>query len=308
MVGMVTRTIEETAASILRVLLLHQRTSTDCEEHPCPRCLRAHLPHITRAIESGEPIRLVLPAFPCKSPSARKVLGPVPDLAERLALDFLQSLCDRVESLHPPGAELVICSDGRVFGDLIHVADADISRYQAELGAMLAGHPALRLFDLDDHYRGIGHARMRALLEEHYADPFDVLRAEVRAGGEPLSLYRGVTRFLLEDSAGGPGSRSALQRDCRDRAYGVIRRSKAWGRLVGERFPHAVRLSIHPQPCGSDKLGILLMDCDDSWLTPWHGVALLWGGRYLLVKRYQAEALGAELVTVNGRPSHYRAP
>ena len=241
-----------------------------------------------------------------------KVIGPAPDMAERLALEFLQRLCERIATIHPPGAELVICSDGRVFGDLIHVKDADISRYQTELAAMTAtaGATSLRLFNLDDHYQGIGHDDMRGLLEETYADPLDELKAEIRAGGEPLSLYRGVTRFLLEDM-GGPGysgSKAALQRDCRERAYGVIRRSKAWGKLVAERFPEAVRLSIHPQPCGSEKLGILLMDSDDAWLTPWHGVALLWDGRFLLVKRYQAEAMGADLVMVDGKPSHFAAP
>jgi pyoverdine/dityrosine biosynthesis protein Dit1 len=131
----------------------------------------------------------------------------------------------------------------------------------------------------------------------------------VREGGDVLTLYRGITRFLLED-ADRPDckkSRAALQRECRERAYGVIQRSRAWGSLIAERFTEAVRLSIHPQPCGSDKLGINLLEASDNWITPWHGTAVGVRGRFVLMKRYQAEALGADLVYLHGRPSHYVA-
>ena len=96
----------------------------------------------------------------------------------------------------------------------------------------------------------------------------------------------------------------SIQKESRVRAYTVIQRSKAWGELVEKYFPDAVRLSIHPQACGSKKLGIKLIE-PDNWQTPWHGVAVLVDGRYTLLKRAQAESLGAHLVTRFGRPSHY---
>src|SRR5205807_2343539 len=63
---------------------------------------------------ADEPVHFVLPAFPVKSPSRRKTFGPLPDLAEELALSFLQSVCDEVADVHRPGAKITICSDGRV--------------------------------------------------------------------------------------------------------------------------------------------------------------------------------------------------
>ncbi|WP_436318709.1 L-tyrosine/L-tryptophan isonitrile synthase family protein [Streptomyces griseofuscus] len=45
-------------------------------------------------------------------------------------------------------------------------------------------------------------------------------------------------------SADWTGTRSALQRACRQRAYGVIQRGRAWGTLIAEHHPRAVRLSI----------------------------------------------------------------
>jgi pyoverdine/dityrosine biosynthesis protein Dit1 len=184
-----------------------------------------------------------------------------------------------------------------VFSDLVHISDSNVTRYQAELGTMIdeTGPDALDLFNLDDEYTGCTHTTMRRVLVGRYGEDLEMLKKQVRAGGEQLKLYRGITRFLLED-ADTPdyqGSRAALQRECRERAYGVIQRSKAWGNLVAERFPDAVRLSIHPQSCGSAKLGIELVESRNNWLTPWHGTAVDVGGKFVLMKRSYSAGVAA---------------
>ncbi|WP_086827307.1 L-tyrosine/L-tryptophan isonitrile synthase family protein [Allokutzneria sp. NRRL B-24872] len=297
------------AAAVLRLLMAYQRRLPGEHPSPCPPCEAPHLRRIEAAMAEGREIQLVLPAFPAKSPNRAKTLSHLPDMAERVALEFLQSLCDRIERVYPPGARFIICSDGRVFGDLIGVPDADITAYRRELLAMIEqiGAERLDVFDLDDVDLGLGHDAMREHLVTHYAQPVESVRAEVKAGGQALSIYRGMTRFLFEDQLGPDyeGSRAAALREARRRAYGVIQRSRAWGALLAERFADAVRLSIHPQPCGADKLGVLLMETADSWLTPWHGVAVVVDGQAELAKRADAERLGATLVRRGGRPSHY---
>ncbi|MFB9903258.1 L-tyrosine/L-tryptophan isonitrile synthase family protein [Allokutzneria oryzae] len=303
----------EVAVAVLRLLMAYQRqlpSGDTCRELPCAACDEPHLRKITAAMATGREIQLVLPAFPAKSPNRAKTISHLPDMAERVALEFLQSLCDRIERLYPPGARFVICSDGRVFGDLIGVPDEAVTAYRRELVAMIdqIGAERLDVFDLDDVHLGVDdHAAMREHLVTHYAQSLESVRAEVKAGDKALSIYRGMTRFLFEDQLGPgyEGSRAAALREARRRAYGVIQRSRAWGSLLAERFPDAVRLSIHPQPCGADKLGILLMETADGWLTPWHGVAVVTDGRTELVKRSDAERLGATLVRRGGRPSHY---
>ncbi|GGO88618.1 L-tyrosine/L-tryptophan isonitrile synthase family protein [Wenjunlia tyrosinilytica] len=304
------------AERILASVMRYQRSTGDGDcggRGMCPACAGAHLPNVVGRVRLGLPVELALPGFPAKSPNRAKVLGAAPDLAERLSLRFLQRLCEEIAGFYEPGAEIVICSDGRVFGDFIGVTDEDIGLYQDGIRQLIAdlGADCLRLFNLDDEYRDVPHETMRRRLIERYGEPLDRLREEVRAGGEPQRLYLGVTRFLVED-ADTPeytGSRAALQRECRERAYGVFQRSKAWGGLVADRFPEAVRLSIHPQNCGSPKLGIHLLETADGWLTPWHGVAVEIAGRYVLMKRHQAEAIGARLVlTPGGEPSHFVAP
>jgi pyoverdine/dityrosine biosynthesis protein Dit1 len=272
--------------------------------------MAVHLARVEHFVARGRPVELILPAFPGKSPNPNKVLGALPDMAERLSLEFLQSLCQRIQRIHPPGARLIICSDGRVFADLVRIPDSTLSRYEDELRSMMMrlGTDCVELYGLDDEYRGWDFDEMRRALVEAHGEPLDALREDIRRGGEALSLYRGITRFLLEDASGLDCtlSRTALQKECRMRALGVIHRSRAWSELIARKYPHAVRLSIHPQPCGSAKLGIRLMETSDNWMTPWHGAAVELNGRFVLMKRQQAEALGARLVFSEGRPSHYR--
>jgi pyoverdine/dityrosine biosynthesis protein Dit1 len=211
--------------------------------------------------------------------------------------------------------------------------DEDVTAYQQELAKMIAeqGLSSISTFNLDELYDGLSFDQMRVQLMEQHGETLEVLRSAVSRGGkdqgcssdissgsssgvfeddkEAHRLYCGITRFLLEDAMfpGQKKSRTALQKECRSRAYEVIQRSKAWGELVEMRFPNAIRLSIHPQSCGSKKLGIRLIE-PDNWMTPWHGVAVDVGGRFMLLKRSQAEALGARLIHWEGRPSHYVLP
>ncbi|WP_168711379.1 isocyanide synthase family protein [Streptomyces sp. RKND-216] len=304
---------EEISARILRIVFRHRRGAPEpgCDAETCPRCVPAHLPAVRASVRAGVPVECVLPGFPCKSPNPAKVLGTLPDRAEEVAFDFLAGLCRQVREVYPPGMRLVICSDGRVFSDLIGVHDEVVTAYQDEIRRMLARRrPApLSLFSIDDvpGMDSCSYDAMRRALDETHGERPERIREEVRAGGEALDLYRALTRFLLEDSftPGVSRTRSALQREARRRAYGVIARSRAWGGLVAEHFPRAVRLSIHPQRCGSAKFGIRLTPEDDGWLTPWHAVAVESGDGYVLRRRADTERDGARLVHREGRPSHF---
>jgi pyoverdine/dityrosine biosynthesis protein Dit1 len=259
----------------------------------------------------------VLPAFPAKSPNPAKVLGTLPDMAERLSLEFLSGLCKQIKKMYAPGARVILCSDGRVFNDVVGIRDIDVTDYQRALSLLIKemSLTSISTFNLDDLHSSLDFNQMRDQLMEQYGESLEVLKDAVRKGSKtPCSIedeevhrqYCGITRFLVEDAIRPEQSlsRNAIQKACRQRAYIVIQRSRAWSNLIAERFPHAVRLSIHPQTCGTSKLGIHLMEAE-SWMTPWHGVAMDAGGSFVLLKRAQAEDLGARLVYREGQPSHY---
>ncbi|WP_425356874.1 L-tyrosine/L-tryptophan isonitrile synthase family protein [Streptomyces inhibens] len=300
---------EAICAAVLTTLLPYRRT-LDAAHGDTPEAFPAQLRQLAAPVAAGEPILFTLPGFPCKSPNPAKVLGHLPDEGERLALRFLDALCARIAAVYPPGARVVICSDGHVFSDLIQVPDRDIDAYGDALRALIdtEGLTRLDVFDLREVYgAGLSHDAKRSLVHERYAPALETLRSLTREDEPTRRLYQGITRFLFEDTASFAGTRSALQRDCRRRAYGVMQRSRAWGELIAAHHPGAFRLSIHPQPRGSAKFGIRLLAAPDAWLTPWHSCVLEHAdGRRELLHRADAERLG-RLVLRQGRPSHFMA-
>lgn len=309
----------ELARFLLADVMRFRRMSpseASCTEF-CEECQAPHIAKVEAAIAQRKPITFVLPAFPGKSPNTAKVFGPLPDMAERCALEFLQSVCDRIKRHYEPGAQIILCSDGRAFSDVVGMRDEDVTDYQHELARLIEylGLTSLITFNLEQLYPTTDYDALRTNLMAQFGEPLEELKASISRGKshdasiedrESNRLYRGITRFLVEDAMrpDQTQSRTSVQKDCRVRAYLVIQRSKAWGVLIAEQFPEAIRLSIHPQSCGSKKLGIRLIE-PDHWQTPWHGVAVQVGSRFVLLKRSQAEGLGAHLASRFGRPSHY---
>jgi pyoverdine/dityrosine biosynthesis protein Dit1 len=283
--------------TILKHIFLRRRLISGAAWPATDAALALHRPPVVAAMALGEPIELVLPAFPAKSPNPAKTLGPLPDLAEVLALRSLQLLCDEIAQVYAPGATLTIASDGHVFADLVEVPDADVNAYQSAIAAIIQEESlsSLSLFDLRDVYSETDGDESRTRLVARYAQSIDALKARAVAHPRHQIMADGIHRFLFEDAVvlHPEQSRSANRRATKSRAWEVIRRSDAWGALVAEAFPNALRLSIHPQPEVSEKIGIHLMQTEDAWLTPWHGVAVLGAEGARLMKRYQAEELGA---------------
>jgi pyoverdine/dityrosine biosynthesis protein Dit1/AcrR family transcriptional regulator len=270
-----------------------------------------HRPRVESAVRAQRPIELVLPAFPAKSPSLEKVLGPLPDLAEVRALERLHELLDQIEARHEYGAQLTICSDGHVFADLVGVSDDDVSAYKRALLA-LVDDPRIRWFDLGTAFGDdLAPAALRAQLVARYAETEADLRARAGTSASLRAQIDGIHRFLADDEpALVPGiTKNQARKQTRPRAYEVVRRSEAWGALVADVFPQALRLSIHPQPDPSTKIGMNLLGVDDPWLTPWHGCAVVSRQGTRLMHRKDAEAIGAVVVVDDdGRPSHLELP
>ncbi|MFJ8435232.1 L-tyrosine/L-tryptophan isonitrile synthase family protein [Kitasatospora sp. NPDC094019] len=300
------QTVARLSAEILDLLLPHRRAS-DPDVDALPADFPLQLEQLADFITAGDPILFTLPGFPCKSPNLAKVLGHLPDEGERLSLTFLNRLAEEIGKLYEPGAKILICSDGHIFGDLIHVPDDHIDQYSDELTAMIEreGLTNLDTFDLRAVLGDLPFDEKRARVHAQYAPTKEELREQVLTDEETAKLYRGITRFLTEDTFGWTGTKSALQKDCRQRAYGVIQRSRAWGDLIAEQHPRSFRLSIHPQKIGVLKFGIRLLEHTDMWMTPWHSSVLHRpDGEWELIRSAEAEKVG-RLVERNGRPSHY---
>lgn len=308
-------TKQQLAMRILDEVFAHRRLLPgEHEKEPMPSVEAApHLPKIMHALEQGQPVRMVLPAFPAKSPSRDKTLSHLPDHGEELALRNLDDLCNRIGRIYAPGARIVICSDGRVFADVVHIPDAHVTEYNAALRRNTEDWNLrnIEFFDLDDVYTDVkDYAVLREDLMVRYGEALKPLQDRCKSQIDAAEMYRGITRFLLEDFSGlnefANLSRNAIQNVARANAYRVIQRSNAWGRLLAEQRSDAIRLSIHPQFRLSEKIGINLIAQTDGWATPWHSVVLKSGDAVRLLPRKEAERLNAALIYRHGRPSHYQ--
>lgn len=314
---LVNHKLTEDKADILAVdileLIFKQRRLLPVEESvPFSEQISGHLDRVKNFIYENRPINMVLPAFPAKSPNRNKTLGHLPDKGEYFAFERLVMLCKQIESIYPPGAKITICSDGRVFADIIHVSDKHVSDYVNSLRKYARNHypEYFDFFNLEDVYEKVeDFAVLREELMIEYGDSLYALRQRVKTEKEAASMYRGITRFMLEDFSGidifSDHSRTALQKIAKLAAYRVIQRSNAWSRLLESKLPEALRLSIHPQFLVSEKIGISLISQSDVWTTPWHSVLVKDNDNVSLMPREQAEKLGCVLVFVEGQASHY---
>jgi pyoverdine/dityrosine biosynthesis protein Dit1 len=183
------------------------------------------------------PIQFCLPAFPCKSSNRDKVTGRDPDRGEELALERLHGFIEAVEQTYEPGAKLWIISDGHVFSDCIGVDDADVDAYGQKLKAMnlaigqrkgnvdRVGFRSLAdLFQLgalgsDLHLSTLADRLNIPPVDHHVntevTEEAELCRRTLMAGCGPqtsavrakieskdaaiTALYRGFSRFMLED-------------------------------------------------------------------------------------------------------------
>jgi pyoverdine/dityrosine biosynthesis protein Dit1 len=302
------------AQSIVREVFALRKLHREAADTPAQFVEEAkpHVDAIQWVVARGEPITMILPAFPGKSPNRRKTLGVLPDLAEKHALANLAGLCARLGEIYAPGAKLVICSDGYCFSDVVNISDREVKQYLDSLKAYATQHfdGVFGFFDLRDEFRYLDDlTSKREELLIGYGDSIEHIKRQCADDPAMGAMYRGITRFLYEDAVGTERfctlSNTAVQKMSRSNSYRVIQRSNAWSRLLERTFPNSLRLSIHPQFRVSKKIGIRLVECEDVWLTPWHSVAVCEDGRIVLKKRSEIDETNSVLVFTNGVPCHF---
>ncbi|KAF2195181.1 hypothetical protein K469DRAFT_515510, partial [Zopfia rhizophila CBS 207.26] len=250
-------------------------------------------------VERDLPILLCLPAFPCKSPNPSKVGGTMPDLAEHIALGVLRRFVREICKIYPPGATLWIISDGHVFSDCIGVDDGMVDTYDARLIEVYKEKypvedgpvPAIRFMGLKDifmsnpdSFSSFSESWLASMdvphpIKTELTDPSELCRklllgvSEADRGfirsciteQEPhaLQLYRGQTRFMLEDLTMVPTiktlSTNQRKKVAAKVAAEMISRNQAYSNLVELLLPNYVRLSIHAHNNKGPKFAVRLL-------------------------------------------------
>ena len=253
----------------------------------------------------GEKLVFILPAFPAKSPSPMKTTGILPDLGEVLALKNLNRMCGEISGHYAPGAEVIICSDGRVFSDVVSVSDEHISSYAEGIDDIIREFDLshLKTFSMDEimpHKKG-DELRSEVLLR--FAMSLEEAREKAR---QNTALFNGLHKFMIEDQLGFTTlSKNQLAKLMKERTYELMRRSDAWSALLEEKFGDVLRLSIHPYPARHEKFGVKLVPSSSGWATPWHNVTVQTERGFELMHKAKALELGARERKLGGKYAYF---
>ncbi len=284
----------QTLKKIADILLTYSLVDSDGFNEEIPLIMS-----IKEKLEKNEELVFILPAFPAKSPSLEKTAGELPDFGEVLALKNLQELCLKVSEVYKPGARIIICSDGRVFSDVVLVSDEVIDRYNEGVMTILEEFnlDRLSLFRMDDLYSSLTPQELRNVLLNDFAAPLAEVKTKVSSDPEYKRLFNGIHRFLFEDLIllEKNKSRNSIHKMSKERSYELLRRSDAWSRLLNTYFKNHLRLSIHPHQLKSEKFGVKLIPSSSRWATPWHNVVVKIKDRFELMHKSEALKLNAKL-------------
>ena len=246
-------------------------------------------------VAKQEPINMVVPAYPFKSPNREsKVLGPNPDVGERMSLQHLNSIGARIQQIYPPGGHVTIVSDGLCYNDLLGVSDEEVFDYAKGLHRIVEslGPKHLKftnLFELmdsdssptsaEEYASRVGKLRENLLVS--FLPPGYDFDEDIKKDENALLTYRGYIKFLDSDLAtffrAKGMSKSAARKHCSKVARGMIERGKAFSALVANKSPLHIRLSIHASD-NTSKLSVTLLPqkrYGTSPVTPWHNTPYL---------------------------------
>lgn len=266
---------------------------------------------ISRKCELGEKLIFILPAFPAKSANPNKTSGALADLGEVVALQRLNEFCAEVSNLYEPGAEVIICSDGHVFNDLVFVSEEDLVSYKNMIFHIIEEFNLrfLKTYDLEDFYQENSKDRkmMKSLFIQDFCSDLDELKALIKESEDTLRLFNGIHRFIKDDLSYVDVnlSRNQLEKKSKKIAYKVIQRSRAWDKLLSLRFKDALRLSIHPYPITHRKFGVKLVASSHKWATPWHNILVEGEDGHQLMRLDDAISLSYKKKLYRGRYAYF---
>lgn len=289
-----------TAFKALAKLSNHDETIKDFRHIPIMK-------KIAEQMNEGKTLKFLLPAFPAKSPSPKKTAGIHPDMGEVLALTGLNEMCQKIAKAYAPGAEVIICSDGRVFSDVVMVSDEVIDQYSEWIDLIIKEFSLTHLstFSMDDLYKELSGPELRERLVWKFAKSIDEIRFLVVNDDDFRNLFNGVHKFMVEDQLSLENnngiSKNQINKKTKTLTYELLRRSDAWSNLLLEEFGDTLRLSIHAYPLTHEKFGVKLVESSEKWATPWHNVAVKKDEQFELMHLSKALELGAKQKQFRGK-------
>ncbi|KAF4761155.1 hypothetical protein HAV15_007315 [Penicillium sp. str.  len=283
-------------------------------------------PRVQTYIAANRAIPMVLPAFPMKSNNRMdKVLGALPDLGDELGLARLVNLCRDIKAVYPPGAVVVVVTDGICYNDLTGISDEEVWEYGNRLRkiAVEKGYACIqfhRIMNMLGLYTGAQISKSdyvklcglsRAELHRRCGRPgFDVDRF-LKSDEDYLRTYNGYDKFMKVDLKFSPVTRDCAgpkqyKKRIKTIAKAMIVRGVEYAELVRQIYPDSLRLSIHPSS-GQTKLSCPLIPQKNSFsMSPWHcSIAVTTTGEFITA-HHSTHRQKFDLIKKDGQPYFFR--
>lgn len=237
---------------------------------------------IRHFVSSGSQIKILLPAFPCKTNNLDKVLGYKPDMGEYLALKKFVTAIRDIQAVYEPGVMFYIFSDYHTFSDYISVDLEHHYEYSENLKNMVKKmncSDCLKIVnfehftafdDLDEYQYFTG-------LKDRFGDPgYEKNFADLKRRDNKMNnTYLGLKKFMTQDQKHILSKYSHKDRRLRlaEIAKGMMVQGNALDNFLNTHFGEYIRLSIHEHPMIGKKYSLFLFN-ERQFKTPWHSTIM----------------------------------
>lgn len=229
------------------------------------QCLR----NLAYFVTNNLPITMLLVGFPFKSANhEKKTVGPLPDMAERKSLEYLQGIINEMKSIYIPGAKIIIFCDGIFFAEFFDIPFTDVIAYEKALRSLIADLSDISLITSEDMLKTNKLTSLTDInkLIDQYPPSNEQFKAFTKNIPETA-----LKRFALELDY--PQGRLLLKKHTlKEIAFRLLARETRLRAYIAKTFPSPefFRLTVHFSPDLSKKFGIRLSPISD--ITPYHGV------------------------------------
>lgn len=252
---------------------VNQSSKTPKTEYPSSQTLQKRISIFAKEMK---PLKFLLVGFPFKSTNTeKKVLGNLPDMAERRSLEYLNGCIKELNAVYPHGVELVIFCDGIPFAKYLGISERTVKDYERELQKLTSDIPNIKIITSDvlQCQLNLYSSERICSFIDNFSPSNEQFHIQLEADPALQEGYKTLlSRLVIEfDSKigreflakNGPLPKiaeSLMAREMRLRHF-------IEGHFDSETY---IRLTVHYSKDLGKKFGIKLSP--DSCITPYHGV------------------------------------
>lgn len=220
-------------------------------------------------IDNKKSIEFVLPSFPGKSPNINSSFNGKFGYEEQYSINNITKLLHEIRALYSIGAKIYIVHDGHLFTDLnITRSDYELSEYINEFRKRISDD--IISISLNDLVGEKKYVDSRNKFINQYVKQLD----EKLLSGDLVKKEILFTKIEFENQIKKEDniSNNQLQMISKKIAKESLLRKQGLSNCIADKFPNAIRLSIHYQESDSKKLGFKLIDKAINFGSPWFNI------------------------------------